>query len=55
METPTTGPPRWVKVLGVIALAVTVLVAVLLITGRGGSHGPGRHTASGAGGAHTQP
>ena len=39
------GMPRWVKVLGGIALLVVVLVAILLLTG--GNHGPGRHTGSG--------
>jgi hypothetical protein len=37
---PTTGAPRWVKVLGIIALVLVLLVVVLLI---GGNHGPGRH------------
>jgi hypothetical protein len=41
------GTPRWVKVLAIIALVVVVLVVVLLATGRGGSHGPGRHLAGG--------
>jgi hypothetical protein len=36
----TTGAPRWVKVLGIIALVLVLLVVVLLI---GGNHGPGRH------------
>jgi hypothetical protein len=44
---PRPGTPRWVKVSAVIALLVLVLVAVLLISGRGGEHGPGRHGASG--------
>ncbi len=34
--------PRWVKVLGVIALLVALLVLVLQLTGS--DHGPGRHT-----------
>ena len=38
--------PRWVKVFGLIALTVLVLVVILLVTG-GGGHGPARHTASG--------
>ena len=37
------GVPRWVKVCGVLALAVVVLVVVLLSSG----HGPGRHGAAG--------
>lgn len=47
----TTGPPRWVKVFGIIALVAVVLVGVLLLAGGGpGGHGPGRHT-----GNQTQP
>ncbi len=37
-----TGMPRWVKILGIIALVVIVLLAVMLVSG--GGHGPGRHT-----------
>jgi hypothetical protein len=50
----TTGVPRWVKVFGIIALVLVVLFAVLLLTGRGGNHGPGRHSSGGVGG-HTTP
>ena len=39
---PTTGPPPWVKVFGVIALVVVLLFIFLLVAG-GGGHGPGRH------------
>ncbi len=38
---PTTGAPRWVKVMGIIALVVVVLVVLVLLLGSG--HGPGRH------------
>jgi len=45
-----TGTPRWVKVSGIIALVLVLLVVVLLFTrGPGGNHGPGRHTSSGGG------
>jgi hypothetical protein len=37
-----TGVPGWVKVSGIIAGAVIVLLAAMLIFG-GGNHGPGRH------------
>ena len=53
--------PRWVKVFGIIALVLAVLVVVMLATGRGGSHGPGRHapsadtTPSVGTGRHTPP
>ncbi len=41
--TPPRGAmPRWVKVLGVVALVVIVIVVVMLLVG--GDHGPGRHT-----------
>ena len=36
------GPPRWVKVFGLIAIIVVVLVVILLLAG-GGQHGPKRH------------
>jgi hypothetical protein len=34
------GTPRWVKVFGIIALALLLLFVILMLTG----HGPGRHT-----------
>jgi hypothetical protein len=41
-----TGVPGWVKVFGLIAAALAlVVVAVMLISG--GEHGPGRHMSSG--------
>jgi hypothetical protein len=50
----TTGTPRWVKVFGVIATVAILLLVILMLTGRGGGHGPGRHT-SGAAGGQTAP
>lgn len=44
----TTDTPRWVKIFGIIALAVVVLFAIVLLTG-GGRHGPGRHMAPSSG------
>ena len=41
---PNAGTPRWVKVSGIIALAVVLLLIILLLTG--GNHGPGRHASS---------
>jgi len=35
-----TGLPRWVKILGIIALIVVLLVVILMLTGGG----PGGHT-----------
>ena len=56
------GAPRWVKVFALVAVVIVALFIVLAITGRGGEHGPGRHTAPGddrnhapPAGAHTQP
>ncbi len=43
------GTPRWVKVLGILGLVAVLLVVVMLVTGRGGGHGPGRHTGAGSG------
>ena len=38
------GLPRWVKVSGIAAVTVIVLLVVLLVTGGPGEHGPGRHS-----------
>jgi hypothetical protein len=46
-ETDTAGTPRWVKVFGVIALVLVVLFVILMLTGRGGGHGPSRHVPAG--------
>jgi hypothetical protein len=43
---PTTGPPRWVKVFGLMGLVLVVLIVIMLLTG----HGPGRHMHGGLGG-----
>jgi hypothetical protein len=39
--------PRWVKIAGIIALVVLLLGGILLLSGVGGDHGPGRHLPSG--------
>lgn len=44
---PYPGPPRWVKVFGIIALVVVLLFLFLMFTRGPGGHGPGRHTSSG--------
>jgi hypothetical protein len=41
---PTAGPPRWVKISAIIALALALLVLIVLLAG--GNHGPGRHQSS---------
>lgn len=41
----STGPPRWVKVTGVVVAAVVLLFVVLHLIGGGEEqHGPGRHS-----------
>lgn len=35
--------PHWVKMFGIIVLALILLIGILMITGIGGEHGPGRH------------
>lgn len=42
----TSGTPRWVKVFGIIALVVVVLLIILQLTGVAGDHSPGRHNLS---------
>jgi hypothetical protein len=43
----STGTPRWVKVFAVVAALLVALFVVLVLTGRGGEHGPGRHAPGG--------
>jgi hypothetical protein len=38
-----TGTPRWVKVFALALAVLVLLIAILLITGIGGEHGPSRH------------
>jgi hypothetical protein len=38
------GLPRWVKIVGIIAIVVVLLMVVMLLVG--GGHGPGRHALS---------
>jgi len=51
----TTSTPRWVKIFGITALVLVLLVGIMLLTGVGGSHGPGRHLPSGGAGGYTSP
>jgi hypothetical protein len=46
-EIPTSGTPGWVKLTAIVGVVLLALVVVLLITGRGGGHGPGRHMIGG--------
>ena len=52
---PYPGTPRWVKVSGIIALVLVLLVGIMMLAGVGGDHGPGRHMPSGGAGGHTPP
>jgi hypothetical protein len=54
-DPPPFGTPRWVLIVGIIALVLALLVGLLLLTGVGGDHGPGRHLPSGRAGGHTPP
>jgi hypothetical protein len=49
----TTGAPRWVKVVGIIAVVLLLLLGIMMLVG--GEHGPGRHAPSGDGGGRTPP
>jgi hypothetical protein len=52
---PQPGMPRWVKVFGIIAIALVLLVVVIMLVS-GGEHGPGRHLPGGeTPGGHTPP
>jgi hypothetical protein len=47
--------PGWVKVLGIVIIVLTLLAVIILVTGIGGPHGPGRHLPSGDAGGHIPP
>ena len=49
-DLPPYSTPRWVKIAGIIALVLVLLVGIILVTGVGGAHGPRRHMPSGGGG-----
>ena len=46
------GTPRWVKVFGIIVVVLVLLAVIIMVTGIGGEHGPGRHLPPGAPGGH---
>lgn len=39
------GTPRWVKLFGIVAILVVMLIAIMLLAG----HGPGRHSGDAGG------
>ena len=49
------GTPRWVKVFGIIALILVLLIVAMMFIGGGGEHGPGRHASFGDTGGQTPP
>jgi hypothetical protein len=51
---PYPGTPRWVKVSGIIAIALVLFVLFVLVAGAGGPHGPGRHLSPGDAAAHSR-
>ena len=40
------GAPRWVKLFGIVAVAIVAIVVIVALFG-GGEHGPGRHLPGG--------
>jgi hypothetical protein len=50
---PYPGPPRSVKVFGIVVIVVVLLVVAAMFIG--GEHGPGRHTPSGDAGGQVPP
>ena len=54
-DLPSYSTPRWVKIVGIIALVLVLLVGIMLLTGIGGGHGPGRHMPAGGAGGHAPP
>ena len=49
------GIPRWVMVFGIIVIVLVLLAGIIMFTGIGGPHGPGRHMPSGDAGGQTPP
>ena len=47
----STNTPRWVKVFGIIAIVLVLLIVIMMLTG----HDPGRHIPSGDAGDYTSP
>jgi hypothetical protein len=43
-----------VKVFGIVVVVLVLLAGIIMFTGIGGQHGPGRHMPSGEAGGQTQ-
>ena len=50
----TAGMPRWVRMFGIAALVLVLILVGMIVIG-GGNHGPGRHTGSGDARDRTPP
>jgi hypothetical protein len=50
-----TGTPRWVRVVGIVALVVVLVFVILMVVGDPGAHGPGRHMFSAHSAGQTLP
>ncbi|MFD8381812.1 hypothetical protein ACFV2X_25375 [Streptomyces sp. NPDC059679] len=40
------GMPGWLKVTGIVVGVLVLLTLIVMLTGLGGDHGPGRHMGS---------
>lgn len=54
-QSPYPGTPRWVKISGVLLGVLITLAAILMVSGIGGPHGPGRHLSPADMGNQTPP
>jgi hypothetical protein len=45
-DPPPYSTPRWVKILGITALVLILLLGILYLSGVSGKHGPDRHLPS---------
>jgi hypothetical protein len=52
---PYPGIPRWVKIFGIMLGVIVLLAVILMVTGIGGPHDPGRHLTPADTGSQTTP
>jgi hypothetical protein len=43
---PYPGAPRWVKISCIVVGIIVLVIGIMIVTGLGGPHGPGRHMPS---------